>query len=206
MHLEEAIDACPLIAILRGIRPHEAVAIGRALVDVGFTCLEVPLNSPEDPLASIYHLSQALKGKALVGAGTVLQHQQVVEVAKAGGRLIISPHTDPNIIHAAKHKGLHCIPGFNTPTEAFNAIEAGADALKFFPATSPSGLKAMMTILPKEIAIFPVGGINVDTMKEYKQAGASGFGLGTTLYQPGDSAEKVAQSARIFYDAIRQLS
>jgi 2-dehydro-3-deoxyphosphogalactonate aldolase len=143
MYLEEAIHTCPLIAILRGIRPHEAVEIGRVLVDIGFTCLEVPLNSPEEPLASIYHLSQAFKGKALIGAGTVLQRQQVIDVAKAGGRLIISPHTDPTIIHTAKENGLECMPGFATPTEAFTAIHAGADALKFFPATSPATLKAI---------------------------------------------------------------
>lgn len=205
MYLQEAIEICPLIAILRGVRPDEVVAIGRVLFDIGFTCLEVPLNSPEDPFKSIYLLSQSLKGRALVGAGTVLEREHIVEVAKAGGRLIISPHTDPNVIHAAKEKGLYCIPGFSTPSEAFCAIHAGADGLKFFPATSPSVLRAMTTVLPKKIPIFPVGGINVETMKDYKQAGATGFGLGTALYQPGDSPEKVALSAKIFYDAIRQL-
>ncbi len=206
MQLEEAIHRCPLIAILRGIRPHEAVEIGHVLIDIGFTCLEVPLNSPEEPLASIYHLAQAFKGKALIGAGTVLQRQQVIDVAKAGGRLIISPHTNPSIIHTAKENELACIPGFATPTEAFTAIDAGADALKFFPATSPATLKAIKTILPEKIAIFPVGGITPLNMKEYKQAGATGFGLGSALYQPGDSPFKVAQFAQVFYDTIRALS
>jgi 2-dehydro-3-deoxyphosphogalactonate aldolase len=206
MQLEEAIRICPLIAILRGIRPDEAAAIGHVLVDIGFTCLEVPLNSPQEPLASIYHLQQALKMKALIGAGTVLQPQQVMEVAKVGGRLIISPHTDPAVIHATKESGLYSMPGFATPSEAFTAIRAGCDALKFFPAASPATLKAITTILPKDIAIFPVGGITPASMRDYKQAGATGFGLGAVLYQPGDSLNKVAQAAQTFYDAFRQLS
>lgn len=206
MYLEEAIQICPLIAILRGIKPDEAVAIGEVLVHIGFTCIEVPLNSPENPLASIYHLHHAFKGKALIGAGTVTHKEQVTEVVKCGGRFIITPHSDPAIIHAAKENDLYCIPGFSTPTEAFTAIAAGADALKFFPATSPHILKALKAVLPTPIHIFPVGGIHPNNMKEYLQAGARGFGIGTVLYKPGDSPEKVAQSARIFYDTMRQLS
>lgn len=203
MYLEEAIQACSLIAILRGIRPDEAVAIGQILIDIGFTCIEVPLNSPEDPLASIHHLSRVFKGKALIGAGTVLRREQVAEVAKCGGRLIITPHSDVAIIHAAKENNLYCIPGFSTPTEAFSAIAARADALKFFPATSPTVLSTIKTVLPADMAIFPVGGINLANMQAYQQAGAAGFGLGAALYQPGDSPGKVAESAKAFYNAIR---
>ncbi len=206
MQLQEAISRCPLIAILRDIRPHEALQIGHVLIEIGFTCLEVPLNSPEDPLASIYHLSHAFKGKALIGAGTVLNRDAVLEVAKCGGRLIVMPHTDIATIHSAKKNGLYCISGFSTPTEAFTAIDAGADALKLFPANGAALLKAMTAVLPKEIPIFPVGDIDHTMMEDYIKAGATGFGLGSELYQSGDSPGKVAKSARIFYDTFRQLS
>ncbi len=143
MQLLDAIHQCPLIAILRGVKPSEVVAIGQAIVNVGFTIIEVPLNSPEDPLASIHHLTTAFGDRILIGAGTVVQREQVKKVAESGGRLIISPHTDPAIIQEAKQQNLFCMPGFSTPTEAFAAINAGADALKFFPAGPPTLLKAL---------------------------------------------------------------
>ena len=206
MQLQEAISRCPLIAILSDIRPHEAVQIGHVLIEIGFTCLEVPLNSSEDPLASIYHLSHAFKEKVLIGAGTVMNGEAMLEVAKCGGRLIVMPHANTTMIHQAKSNGLYCIPGFSTPTEALMAIDAGADALKFFPANGAPILKEMTTILPKEIPIFIVGGIVPTMMEDYIKAGATGFGLGSAFYQSGDSPNKVAESARIFYDTFRQLT
>ncbi len=205
MELLQAFQQCPLIAILRGIQPHEAVAIGTALVTNGFRCLEVPLNSP-GALDSIAFLAEAFQHRAVISAGTVTQVGQVGDVAAHGGRLIVMPHTDPVIIHAAKEQGLYCIPGFSSPTEAFTAIAAGADALKLFPAPIPGILKAIKTILPQQIAVFPMGGITPAVIPHYLQAGADGFGLGTHLYQPGDSPETVAKNAKAFYDSLRQLS
>lgn len=206
MELLETLAKCPLIAILRGITPKEVPAIGTILVNSGFTCIEVPLNSPVDPLNSLELLSNLFQDRALIGAGTVTHVDQVYEVKKRGGRLIVMPHTDTTIIQAAKEEGLYCIPGFYTPTEAFTAINAGADALKLFPAPIPAMLKAFKTVLPADIPVLPVGGITPTTMPHYMQAGAGGFGLGSNLYAPGDSPNTVAQNAKVFYDTIRELS
>lgn len=205
------LDTCmaqlPLVAILRGIEPAEAVQIGQALVDEGFAIIEVPLNSP-DPLDSIERLAGAFGHSALVGAGTVLDPTDVGRIAAVGGRLIVMPHADPAVIGAAKGAGLYCVPGFATPTEAFAARAAGADALKLFPAEAnpPAVLKAMRAVLPPEAPVLPVGGITPDGMAPYRAAGAAGFGLGSALYRPGMSAADVASNAAAFRAAWQGLA
>lgn len=195
----ESLDALPLIAILRGLKPDEAVEVGEAIVAAGFRCLEVPLNSPE-PLKSIRRLRQALDGRALVGAGTVLSVAAAREVADAGGQLIISPNTNVEVIVETKTLGLLSLPGFFTPSEAFAALDAGADALKLFPAeiAGPKGLKAVRAVLPAETRIYPVGGVDPDSMSAWRSAGASGFGIGSAVFKPGQSAEQVARQAAAF--------
>lgn len=200
------MERLPLVAILRGIRPAEAVPVGEALVDAGFAIVEVPLNSPS-PLDSITRLAAALGDRALVGAGTVLTPQAVDQVAAAGGRLIVMPHADIRVIRAAKAAGLLAVPGFATPTEAFAALDAGADALKLFPAeaAAPPVLKAMLAVLPAGVQVLPVGGIRPETMAAYWQAGAAGFGLGSALYKPGDAPVTVHQKALAFRQALDAL-
>nr|WP_242078607.1 2-dehydro-3-deoxy-6-phosphogalactonate aldolase [Brevundimonas diminuta] len=195
----ESLDALPLIAILRGLKPDEAVEVGEAIVAAGFRCLEVPLNSPE-PLDSIRRLRQALDGRALVGAGTVLNVAAAREVAQAGGQLIISPNTNVEVIAETKTLGLLSLPGFFTPSEAFAALDAGADALKLFPAeiAGPKGLKAVRAVLPAEARIYPVGGVDPDSMPAWRSAGASGFGIGSAVFKPGQSAKQVARQAAAF--------
>jgi 2-dehydro-3-deoxyphosphogalactonate aldolase len=196
----------PLVAILRGIRPHEALDVGATLVETGFCIIEVPLNSPE-PYASIVRLSKKYGGDVLVGAGTVTDWNQVPKVADAGGRIIVMPHADERIVEAAKRRNLYVLPGFATPTEAFRMIDAGADGIKLFPAEAhpPKVLKAMRAVLPREVPILPVGGISPGNLKEYWDAGADGFGLGSALYKPGDTAGKVAQAAADFRFALHSL-
>jgi 2-dehydro-3-deoxyphosphogalactonate aldolase len=198
------LDPLPLVAILRGLTPDEAVDIGRVLVDAGFRMLEVPLNSPQ-PFESIRRMVDALGDDILIGAGTVLDPAHVKNVADAGGRLIVMPHADAHVIRAAKQAGLYCVPGVATPTEAFAALATGADALKLFPAeqTSPAVLKAWRAVLPKDLAVLPVGGIAPDTMGPWLAAGANGFGIGSALYAPGRSASDVAARARAFADGWR---
>lgn len=201
------LDSLPLVAILRGLRPDEALDIGRALVAESFTVIEVPMNSPE-PLESIRLLSAELGQRCLIGAGTVLQPEQVSQVAAAGGRLIVMPHADTRVIAAAKREGMYCVPGVATPTEAFAAIQAGADAIKLFPAEmlTPSVLKAWRAVLPRDLAMLPVGGITPETMAPYVAAGANGFGLGSALYAPGRSADDVGRRARAFTHAWKTLA
>jgi 2-dehydro-3-deoxyphosphogalactonate aldolase len=200
--LQERLVPLPLIAILRGLRPAEAIPIGQALIDAGFVVIEVPLNSPE-PLVSIGQLAAAFGDRALIGAGTVLTTEQIDQVAGAGGRLLVMPHGGPALIRAAKTRGLLCVPGVATPTEAFAALDAGADALKLFPAEAlpPQVVKAWRAVLPKQVWLLPVGGIVPATMASYLAAGANGFGLGSALYRAGMSAPEVASSARAFADA-----
>ncbi|ASE38327.1 2-dehydro-3-deoxy-6-phosphogalactonate aldolase [Brevundimonas vesicularis] len=195
----ESLDALPLIAILRGLKPEEAVEIGEAIVAAGFRCLEVPLNSPE-PLESIRRLRQALDGRALVGAGTVLNVAAAREVAEAGGQLIISPNTNVEVIAETKTLSLLSLPGFFTPSEAFAALDAGADALKLFPAevAGPKGLKAVRAVLPAETRIYPVGGVDPDSMSAWRSAGASGFGIGSAVFKPGQTPEQVGLQAADF--------
>ena len=204
--MKDWLHPLPLVAILRGLRPDEAVDIGGALAAGGFRILEVPLNSP-DPCASIRRMVDALGDHYLVGAGTVLDPARVKDVADAGGRLIVMPHADTAVIRAAKPAGLYCVPGVATPTEAVAALAAGADALKLFPAeqSSPAVLKAWRAVLPKEVAVLPVGGIAPDNMAPWLAAGAAGFGIGSSLYAPGRPADDVAARARDFAQAWRQL-
>lgn len=196
----------PLIAILRGVKPVEVAEIGDALVETGFCIIEVPLNSPE-PFASIVKLSKRFGDSVLVGAGTVTDWTQVTKVADAGGRIVVCPHADERIVEAAKRHGLFVLPGFATPTEAFRMIEAGAHALKLFPAEAfgPAVLKAMRAVLPASVPVLPVGGITPKSIKEYWAAGASGFGLGSALYKAGATAKHVAQAAAEFRFAVDAL-
>ena len=195
----ESLDALPLIAILRGLKSDEAVEIGEAIVAAGFRCLEVPLNSPE-PLDSIRRLRQALDGRALVGAGTVLSVAAARAVAEAGGQLIISPNTNVEVIAETKTLGLLSLPGFFTPSEAFAALDAGADALKLFPAeiASPKGLKAVRAVLPPETRVYPVGGVAPVSMAAWRSAGASGFGIGSGVFKPGQTPEQTGLQAADF--------
>jgi 2-dehydro-3-deoxyphosphogalactonate aldolase len=201
--LKTALARCPLVAILRGIKPEEVAPVGAALIDAGFAIIEVPLNSP-DPFTSIARLAHQFGDLALIGAGTVLTPTQVNDVNAAGGRLIVMPHADTEVIRAAKAARMAALPGFQTPTEAFAAFHAGADGLKLFPAeaAAPAILKAMKAVLPPEMPILPVGGITPERMDAYFQVGAAGFGLGSALYRPGDSADQVAASARKFIAAL----
>lgn len=193
-----AAAALPLVAILRGLPPADAVAIGQALVAHGMSLIEVPLNSPQ-PLTSIAALAQALP-EALVGAGTVLTPQQVREVHAAGGQLIVSPNFNAEVVAEAVRLGLICLPGVMTPSEAFAAFAAGAHGLKVFPAEliTPAAVKALRAVLPAAALLLPVGGITPDTMGGYRNAGANGFGLGSALYRPGMGAEDVGRNAAAF--------
>jgi 2-dehydro-3-deoxyphosphogalactonate aldolase len=205
-NLEARLAPLPLVAILRGLRPAEATGIGEALVEAGFVAIEVPLNSPE-ALLSIERLARAFGERALIGAGTVLQAAAVEEVAAAGGRLIVMPHGDPAVIRTAKARGLLCVPGVATPTEASAALEAGADALKLFPAEAmpPTVVKAWRAVLPHDVWLLPVGGITPEAMAAYHAAGANGFGLGSALYRAGMDATELARTARAFAAAWRAL-
>ena len=196
--LHSSLAKLPLVAILRGIRPEEAAAIGAVLDAAGWRVIEVPLNSPQ-PLRSITELARAFPG-LLVGAGTVLRPEQVHEVHRAGGRLVVSPNFDPDVVRAAVGLGLACVPGVATPTEAFAALDAGASALKLFPAEMipPAAVKAMRAVLPASALLVPVGGITTANMGAYRAAGASGFGIGSTLYRPGDPPDAVRLKALEF--------
>ncbi|MET3710623.1 2-dehydro-3-deoxyphosphogalactonate aldolase [Sphingomonas trueperi] len=199
---DAAFARCPLIAILRGVKPDEVEAIGDELVAAGFTLIEVPLNSP-DPLESVSRLAKRFAGRAIIGAGTVLRVEQVQAVADAGGTMIISPNANLDVIRASAAAGLVSLPGILTPSEAFAALDAGATALKLFPAeaASPTVLKAMRAVLT-EARILPVGGVSPDTMAPWQAAGAPGFGLGSALYKVGMTAEQVGANARAFVAAL----
>jgi 2-dehydro-3-deoxyphosphogalactonate aldolase len=198
MTFDDLLGELPLIAILRGLTPAEAGPVARALFACGFRCLEVPLNSPE-PFVSIRAIVDTLGDTALVGAGTVLHPDDVQRVQDAGGQIVISPNCNIEVIRATKALGLVSLPAFFTPTEAFAAIDAGADGLKLFPAevAGPQGLKAMRAVLPKAMPVFPVGGV------AYCAAGAAGFGIGSSLYAPGRSAEDTGARGRALVSAFR---
>jgi len=196
----------PLVAVLRGITPAEVDAVGAALADNGFRILEVPLNSP-DPLEGIARLARGFGERCLVGAGTVLKVPDVARVADAGGKLIVMPHGDVAIVREAKRLELVCLPGVATTTEAFAALDAGADGLKMFPAEqlSPAVLKAWRAVLPKNALVFPVGGIRPDNMAPYWAVGANGFGTGSNLYQPGAAPDAVRAVAAQYAAAFAVL-
>jgi 2-dehydro-3-deoxyphosphogalactonate aldolase len=203
--LNRYLAECPLVAIIRGVTPDEAEGIGRAILASGIRIIEVPLNSPE-PLASIRILANALEGEALVGAGTVLTVEDVQQVRAAGGALIVSPNTNPEVIAATVGAGMASCPGYFTPSEAFTALQAGADALKLFPAegASPSVVKGQRAVLPKDVPLLVVGGISPDNMEPWREAGADGFGLGSGLYKPGQSADATAAKAKAYVEGVRR--
>lgn len=201
----ERLARSPLVAIIRGVTPDEVEAIGEAILAGGIEIIEVPLNSPE-PLESVRRLAARLAGRALVGAGTVLDEAQVGQVAEAGGRLIVSPNTNVGVIHASVMAGLVSSPGYSTPSEAFAAVGAGAHCLKLFPAegASPTVLKAQKAVLPPNVPVLAVGGITPDNMTPWLEAGADGFGLGGGLYKPGQSPEETEARARAYVAGARR--
>lgn len=200
---QAAFGVCPLVAVLRGIRPDECEAIGDALIAAGLRILEVPLNSPE-PYESITRLSAIAAGRAVVGAGTVLDVDAVTRVVAAGGQIVVSPSTDVGVIAATVAAGMASLPGFFTPSEAFAAIGAGAHALKFFPAEagSPAVLKALKAVLPRDVPLLAVGGMTPEGLGAWRAGGADGFGLGSSLYRPGVTAAAAGDMARRFVAAL----
>jgi 2-dehydro-3-deoxyphosphogalactonate aldolase len=204
MKFEEALKACNLVAILRGITPAEVEAVGETLIAAGWRIIEVPLNSPE-PLKSIEKLVKRFGDQAIIGAGTVLTPSQVADVAATGSRVIISPNANPEVIRATRAAGMVSLPGVATPTEAFAAIEAGATGVKAFPAEAipPFVIKAWKAVLPKEISVLAVGGVTPENMTAYSQAGAAGFGIGSSLYKPGMDLATIGERARTFVEAMR---
>lgn len=204
MELKDWLARCPLIAILRGVRPDEALGIGKALEAAGIAIVEVPMNSP-DPVESIRLLAQAFGARMLVGAGTVMTAAQVGAIDAAGGRLIVTPHAAGEVVRAAKRRGMTACPGFATPTEAFAMLDAGADGIKLFPAeaASPAVLKAIRAVLPPGTPVLPVGGIEPGNMRPWLAAGAAGFGIGSSIYKPGDTPETVAAKAAALLAGLR---
>lgn len=206
MNLGDYLAPLPLVAVLRGITPEEIPAIGDALAGEGFRILEVPLNSPR-PFDSIRLLAERHGNRCLVGAGTVMAPGDVVRVRDARGQLVVMPHADAAVIREAKRLGLVCLPGVATPTEAFAALAAGADGLKLFPAEAmvPAALRAWRAVLPKNALVFAVGGMRPDNIAPWWAAGASGFGTGSNLYQPGADAAQVRSVAAAYATAVRAL-
>jgi 2-dehydro-3-deoxyphosphogalactonate aldolase len=200
------LASVPLIAVLRGITPEEAEGVSDALVDNGFRILEVPLNSPR-PFDSIRLLAQRHGRQCLIGAGTVLRVDDVARVREANGRIVVMPHADTAVIREAKAQGLVCVPGVATPTEAFAALDAGADGLKMFPAEGlpPAVLRAWRAVLPKDALVFAVGGMKPDNLDPYWEAGANGFGTGSNLYKPGTPVQVVREVAAAFATAAQAL-
>lgn len=205
--LRRRLGECPLVAIIRGVTPGEAEAIGEAIFEAGIRIIEVPLNSP-DPFASIKRLARSLGERALIGAGTVLKAEDVARVSDAGGRVIVSPNTFPPVIEATAAAGLVSLPGFFTPSEAFDALRAGATGLKLFPAeaASPAVLKGQRAVLPGDVPLLVVGGIGPGNMQPWLDAGAQGFGLGSGLYTPGRSAEETGTRARAYVEGLRGVA
>jgi 2-dehydro-3-deoxyphosphogalactonate aldolase len=202
----DRLARCPFVAILRGIAPDEVDGVSDVLVELGFAVIEIPLNSPR-PLVSLERLARRVPERVLVGAGTVLSDADVSAIAQAGGRLVVMPHASAPIVREAKRRGLAVIPGFATPTEAFAMIDAGADALKLFPAdgSSPAALRSMRAVLPHGLPILPVGGIDEKCLSPWLKAGAAGFGIGSALYRPGDTAREVLARGRALLEAWSDL-
>ena len=199
-----AMRELPLVAILRGLKPAEATEIGAVLVEAGFRLIEVPLNSPQ-PFDSIAALRQRFS-QAMVGAGTVLTAAEARDVAQAGGELVVAPNFDRDVVAETLRLGMTSLPGILTPTEAFAALGAGAHGLKLFPAelASPAVVKALLAVLPKGTPLIPVGGIGADNLAAWRAAGAAGFGLGSSLYKPGDDAATVRLKAAAIVSAFRR--
>ena len=206
MTLAECLKPLPLVAVLRGISPPEVAEVADALTGAGFRILEVTLNSPR-PLESIRALAARCGTTALVGAGTVIDPADVAKVREAGGRLVVMPHADVAVIREAKRQGLVCIPGVATPTEAFAALAAGADALKMFPAEAlpPAALRAWRAVLPRDTLVFAVGGMRPDNLAPYWEAGADGFGTGSNLYKPGAGGAAVHEAALAYARGVGAL-
>lgn len=203
--LSAALAQVPIIAILRGVCPDEAVAVGEALLAAGIRVMEVPMNSP-DPLLSIAAMADALAGRALIGAGTVLHVGEVHDLAQCGARFTVSPNSDARVIGAALDAGLLPLPGYQTPTEAFAAVAAGADWIKLFPA-GPLGIghfQALAAVLPKHIRTVAVGGVGAANARAWLDAGVAALGIGSELYRPGDSAAGVAEKAAALVAAVRR--
>jgi 2-dehydro-3-deoxyphosphogalactonate aldolase len=203
MDVKGWLARCPLVAILRGVKPSEVESIGHALERAGIAIVEVPLNSPE-PFESIATLSRIFGDRMMIGAGTLTKPSQVAELAAAGGRLVVTPHADTTIVRAAKDAGMIAFPGFFNPTEAFALLAAGADGIKLFPAEvlGPPMLKAMLAVLPKSTIVIPVGGIDVNNVAPWMAAGALGLGIGSSIYKPGDDAVVVEKKARALVAAV----
>lgn len=201
--LRARLSECPLVAIIRGVTPDEVVAVGEAIWEAGIRIIEMPLNSPE-PLESIARLAKAMGERAIVGAGTVLDVANVARVRDAGGRIVVSPGGETDVIAATVAAGMISAPGYFTPTEAFAALRAGAHALKLFPAeaASPAVVKAQRAVLPKDVPLLVVGGVRPDNMRAYLDAGADGFGLGSGVYRPGQSPGQVGAQARAFVEGL----
>jgi len=206
MTMKDWFARCPLIAILRGVRPDEVVAVCHALERAGVAIVEVPMNSPE-PLVSIGKLAQTFGERLLIGAGTVMTPEMVRAVHGVGGQLLVTPHADPELVRTAKGLGMMAAPGFFTPAEAFSLLRAGADAIKLFPAeaANPATVKAVRAILPPGTLVVPVGGVSVENIPDWTAAGAAGFGIGSSIYKPGDTPEIVEKKARALVAAVRGL-
>ena len=205
MTLEDALEACGIIAILRGVTPAEVIAVSQTLYDAGIRVVEVPLNSPE-PFVSIEKLSKAFADKLVVGAGTVLSVQDVNVLKAHGGQISVSPDCNEAVISRAKDLGIEPLPGVFTPTEAFAAIRAGAKHLKLFPAevASPQTIKAWKAVLPKHVKIYAVGGVTPENMGDWLAAGASGFGIGSSIFKPGMNLAKISESAHSLVSAWKR--
>ena len=196
--LQHYLSMCPVVAILRGVRTDEIIPIAQVLIDKGVRILEVPLNSPS-PFDTIKKMVDIFGDQALIGAGTVIQKEDIKKLYDIGARLVVSPHSDPELIRAAMDLDMEVLPGFFTPTEAFSAIRAGAQYLKFFPGQI-SQYKAIKAVLPTDVQVLAVGGVNASNLKEWH--GIAGFGVGSSLYRKGDTPEIVAQKADLFLKAV----
>jgi 2-dehydro-3-deoxyphosphogalactonate aldolase len=204
MDLRAALSYCPIVAILRGVKPDEIDAVGDVLIEAGITVVEVPLNSPQ-PFESIARLAARHGHHALVGAGTVLETADVARVKQAGGRLVVAPNFDADVVRAAKAAGLASLPGVMTPSEGFAALKAGAGGLKLFPAEiiPPAVFRAWRAVFPADCLMLAVGGVGVDNIKVYAAAGASGYGIGSALYKPGRAAAEIGPLARALVQAAK---